>query len=51
MHYLEPVIKAVIITPEIVTASQNYQLVIDVTEIERFLALYSGEIYAGEAER
>lgn len=51
MRYIEPVIKAVIITPEVVTASQSYQLVIDIDELERFLALYSGETYAGEAEQ
>lgn len=51
MRYIEPVIKSVVITPEVVTASQSYQLVVDITEIERFLALYSGEIYAGEAEQ
>lgn len=50
MRYIEPVIKAVIITPEVVTASQSFQLVIDIGELERFLALYSGEIYAGEAD-
>ena len=51
MRYIEPVIKAVIITPEVVTASQSYQLVIYIDEFERFLALYSGEMYAGEAEQ
>lgn len=50
MGYFEPIIDNVIITPETATASQSFSIVIAISELERFLALYAGEIYSGEAE-
>ena len=49
MGHFEPIIEKVYITPEIPTASQSFQLVISFSELERFLAVYAGEIYSGEA--
>lgn len=49
MGYFEPVLESVVITPEIPTASQSFQLIVTFSELERFLALYAGEIYSGEA--
>lgn len=50
MRYLEPIIENVVITPETVTASQAFSICISFSELERFLAMYAGEIYSGEAE-
>jgi len=50
LRYLEPIIENVVITPETVTASQSFSIVIAFSELERFLSLYAGEIYSGEAE-
>ena len=50
MGHFEPSIEKVVITPEPVVASQYCTITITITELERFLALYSGEIYSGEAE-
>lgn len=51
MRYIEPKIEKVVITPETVTASQSYSIAIEFSELERFLALYLGELYSGEAEQ
>lgn len=50
MGHFEPIIDNIVITPEPVVASQYFTILVSISELERFLALYAGEIYSGEAE-